>query len=67
MRVNLEGEPLDSGINEIEVEENTILCRGISPNTVYVDLEDMELDIHQVNLLIKGLELAKKVFNLEGE
>jgi len=67
MRVNLEGEPLDSGIDEIEIEEGVILCRGISPSTVYVDLEDLELDIHQVNRLIKGLELAKKVFNLEGE
>lgn len=66
MRVNLEGDPVERSVTEIEVEDNIILSKGDDTNTVYVDLEG-ELDIHQVNRLIKGLELAKKVFNLEGE
>ena len=64
MRVNLEGDPVETSVTEIE--DNIILSKGDDTNTVYVDLEG-ELDIHQVNRLIKGLELAKKVFNLEGE
>jgi len=66
MRVNLEGDPVEKSVTEIEVEDNIILSKGDDTNTVYVDLEG-ELGIHQVNRLIKGLELAKKIFNLEGE
>lgn len=67
MRVNLEGDPVERSVTEIEVEDNIILSKGDHPNTVYVDFDEVEFDIHQVNRLIKGLELAKKVFNLEGE
>ena len=67
MRVNLEGEPVNTEVSEIELWDTNTLCKGDHSNTVYIDLEEVELDIHQVNRLIKGLELAKELFKLGGE
>lgn len=70
MRVNLEGEPLDSGVDEIEVDQSITLQKHVNNEVVGIEFDEdlyTVLTIHQVNRLIKGLELAKKVFNLEGE
>jgi len=61
MRVNLEGEPLETDASEIVVDGNISLLQS-GMNCVEIELQEPVLDIHEVNRLIKGLELAKKLF-----
>lgn len=62
MRVDLEGNPIATEVDEIFVDSNISLLRtGV--HCVEIDLRDTVLeDIHEVNRLIKGLELAKELF-----
>lgn len=66
MIVNLNGDPISSKVTEIVVQDGISITEGESENTVFVDYNDSDLDIHEVNRLIKGLELAKKLILGEG-
>ena len=66
MRVNLEGEPIKEEPEEIVVDDNITLefvnGEGEVSKLLAIDIVTEVLDIHEVNRLIKGLELAKKLF-----
>ena len=65
MRVNLEGNPIEEEVEEIVVDDNITLefvnGEGVT-KLVALDIVTEVLDIHEVDRLIKGLELAKKLF-----
>ncbi|QHZ59808.1 hypothetical protein HWD03_gp048 [Alteromonas phage vB_AmeM_PT11-V22] len=64
VRVNLEGDPIEEEVEEIVVDDNITLefVNGEGGKLLAVDILTEVLDIHEVNRLIKGLELAKKLF-----
>lgn len=60
MRVNVEGHPLETEPSEVVVDDN-ISLHAVGTRVAF-EADYLELDIHEVSRLIKGLELAKKLF-----